>query len=50
MIAKAAAAALLGIDAFRVDLEVDLARQGMPAFVLVVNLPPHYKIARLALQ
>lgn len=37
MIAKAATAALLGIDAFRVDLEVDLARQGMPAFVMVVN-------------
>ncbi|MES9997000.1 YifB family Mg chelatase-like AAA ATPase [Desulfovibrio aminophilus] len=35
MIAKAATAALLGIDAFRVDLEVDLARQGMPAFVMV---------------
>jgi len=35
MLAKAATAALLGIDAFRVDLEVDLARQGMPAFVMV---------------
>lgn len=35
MIARVASAALLGIDAFRVDLEVDLARQGMPAFTLV---------------
>ncbi len=35
MIARVACAALLGIDAFRVDLEVDLARQGMPAFTLV---------------
>lgn len=35
MIAKISCAALLGIDAFRVDLEVDLARQGMPAFTLV---------------
>ncbi len=35
MIAKALCAALLGIDAFRVDLEVDYARQGMPAFTMV---------------
>jgi len=35
MIAKAACAALLGIDAYRVDLEVDYARQGMPAFTMV---------------
>lgn len=35
MIAKAACAALLGIDAFHVDLEVDYARHGMPAFTMV---------------
>ncbi len=35
MITKAACAALLGIDAFRVDLEVDYTRQGMPAFTMV---------------
>ncbi|SDK56802.1 magnesium chelatase family protein [Maridesulfovibrio ferrireducens] len=35
MIAKVACAALMGIDAFKVDLEVDLARQGMPAFTMV---------------
>ncbi|MGE4299238.1 MAG: YifB family Mg chelatase-like AAA ATPase [Desulfovibrionaceae bacterium] len=35
MLAKVATAALMGIDAFRVDLEVDLARQGLPAFVMV---------------
>ncbi len=35
MIARICSAALLGIDAFRVDLEVDLARQGIPAFTLV---------------
>ena len=35
MIAKVATAALLGIDAFRVDLEVDLARSGLPAFFMV---------------
>ncbi len=35
MIARVACAALLGIDAFRVDLEVDLARQGLPAFTMV---------------
>ncbi|UZP67267.1 YifB family Mg chelatase-like AAA ATPase [Desulfovibrio mangrovi] len=35
MISTISCAALLGIDAFRVDLEVDLARQGMPAFTLV---------------
>lgn len=35
MIARVLCAALMGIDAFRVDLEVDLARQGMPAFTMV---------------
>jgi magnesium chelatase family protein len=35
MLAKVATAALMGIDAFRVDLEVDLARSGMPAFFMV---------------
>lgn len=40
MIARVACAALLGIDAFRVDLEVDLARQGMPAFTIVLTGDP----------
>lgn len=40
MIVRVACAALHGVDAFRVDLEVDLARQGMPAFVMVVDLTP----------
>lgn len=35
MLAKIFSAALLGIDATRVELEVDLARQGMPAFTMV---------------
>jgi magnesium chelatase family protein len=35
VLARAATAALLGIDAFRVDLEVDFARRGMPAFTMV---------------
>lgn len=35
MLARVSAAALMGIDAFRVDIEVDLARQGMPAFTMV---------------
>ena len=35
MLARAATAALHGIDAFRVDLEVDFARRGMPAFTMV---------------
>jgi magnesium chelatase family protein len=34
-VAKVLTAALLGIDAFRVDLEVDLARSGLPAFTMV---------------
>jgi magnesium chelatase family protein len=34
-LAKISTAALLGIDAFTVDLEVDFARQGMPAFTMV---------------
>ncbi|WP_461208704.1 YifB family Mg chelatase-like AAA ATPase [Desulfocurvus sp. DL9XJH121] len=35
MLAHVATAALLGIDAHRVDLEVDFARHGMPAFTMV---------------
>ncbi|WP_320171944.1 YifB family Mg chelatase-like AAA ATPase [Maridesulfovibrio sp.] len=35
MIAKVSCAALMGIDAFKVDLEVDLTRQGMPSFTMV---------------
>ncbi|GAU07937.1 YifB family Mg chelatase-like AAA ATPase [Desulfoplanes formicivorans] len=35
MIARVETTALLGIDAFTVDLEVDLARSGMPAFCMV---------------
>jgi len=35
MIARVACAALMGVDAFRVDLEVDLARHGMPSFSMV---------------
>jgi len=35
MIAKIYSAALLGIDAFRVEIEVDFSRQGMPAFTMV---------------
>ncbi|WP_419784510.1 YifB family Mg chelatase-like AAA ATPase [Maridesulfovibrio sp.] len=35
MIAKVSCGALMGIDAFKVDLEVDLTRQGMPAFTMV---------------
>ena len=35
MIVKIFSAALQGVDAFRVDLEVDLTRSGMPAFTMV---------------
>ncbi len=35
MIAKLACAALHGVDAFRVDLEVDFTRQGLPMFTMV---------------
>lgn len=35
MIAKIACAALMGIDAFKVELEVDFSRSGMPAFTMV---------------
>lgn len=35
MIAKVSTAALLGIDAFTIELEVDLARSGLPAFTMV---------------
>ncbi len=35
MIARVETTALLGIDAFTVELEVDLARSGMPAFCMV---------------
>jgi magnesium chelatase family protein len=34
-VSKILTAALLGIDAFRVELEVDLARSGLPAFTMV---------------
>ena len=35
MIVSVACAALAGVEAFKVDLEVDLARQGMPGFSMV---------------
>ncbi len=35
MIARVACAALHGVEAFQVDLEVDLAHSGMPAFTMV---------------
>ncbi len=35
MISRVETAALLGIDAFTVELEVDLARSGLPAFCMV---------------
>lgn len=35
MIANVACAALMGIDAFKVELEVDFSRSGMPAFTMV---------------
>ncbi len=35
MIVQLACGALQGVDAFRVDLEVDCRRQGMPSFVMV---------------
>lgn len=35
MIARVSTAALLGIDGFTMELEVDLARSGMPAFIMV---------------
>ena len=35
MIAKAVSGGLLGVDAFRVEVEVDFSRRGMPAFTLV---------------
>ena len=35
MIARLSCGGLQGVDAFRVDLEVDLTRRGMPAFTLV---------------
>jgi magnesium chelatase family protein len=35
MIARVTTAALLGIDAFRVELEVDYSRSGLPAFTMV---------------
>ncbi|NJB69279.1 magnesium chelatase family protein [Desulfobaculum xiamenense] len=35
MLAKASCAALMGIDAFKVELEVDFSRCGMPAFTMV---------------
>lgn len=35
MVVRLACGALQGVDAFRVDLEVDLLRQGLPSFVMV---------------
>nr|WP_321260043.1 YifB family Mg chelatase-like AAA ATPase [uncultured Pseudodesulfovibrio sp.] len=35
MIAKVSCAALMGIDAFKVQLEVDFSRSGMPCFTMV---------------
>ncbi len=35
MVSRISTAALLGIDAFPVDIEVDFARSGMPAFTMV---------------
>ncbi len=35
MLSRVTSAALIGIDAFAVQLEVDYARQGMPAFTMV---------------
>ena len=35
MIVRLACGALQGVDAFRVDLEADFLRKGMPAFVMV---------------
>ncbi len=35
MVVHLACGALQGVDAFRVDLEVDYSRQGMPSFVMV---------------
>ena len=35
MVVRLACGALQGVDAFRVDLEVDFLRKGMPAFVMV---------------
>ena len=35
MVVQLSCGAILGVDAFRVDLEVDYGRQGMPSFVMV---------------
>lgn len=35
MVVQLACGAIQGVDAFRVDLEVDFSRQGMPSFVMV---------------
>ena len=35
MVVQLACGAIQGVDAFRVDLEVDYSRQGMPSFVMV---------------
>ncbi|MGN1038390.1 MAG: YifB family Mg chelatase-like AAA ATPase [Mailhella sp.] len=35
MIVQLACGAIFGVDAFRVDIEVDYSRQGMPSFVMV---------------
>lgn len=35
MIARLACGSLYGVDAYRVDIEVDFSRRGIPAFVMV---------------
>lgn len=35
MVVRLSCGALQGVDAFRVDLEVDFVRQGLPSFVMV---------------
>ena len=35
MIARLTCGSLHGVDAYRVDLEVDFSRRGIPAFVMV---------------
>jgi|GEM_PF-2797009 len=46
MIAKVSCAALMGIDAFKVELEVDFSRAGMPCFTMVMCQSPNEFIGR----
>ena len=46
MVIRLACGALQGVDAFRVDLEVDFLRKGMPAFVMVGLLEGAVREAR----